>query len=71
MAKQVDFTRQQKLIAPSFRTALRQHKPSEWAALGFGLRPDGRKHELYYVSLQDLLTWGAGLDEMRRRGYNA
>jgi hypothetical protein len=71
MAKQVDFSKPRKLIDPVFRSALRQHKPSEWVALGFCRRPDGSKHPQYYVSLQDLVRWGAGLTEMRRRGYDA
>lgn len=72
MAKeQIDFTKPQRIIYPVYREALRAHKPSEWAALGFCLQPDGSRHPRYYINLKDLLTWGAGLDEMRRRGYDA
>jgi len=71
MARTIDFSQPRKVLDPTFRSHLRRHKPTEWGELGFGLRPDGRKHGVYWVNLQDLLTWGAGLDEMRRRGYDA
>jgi hypothetical protein len=71
MTKQIDFSKPRQIIDPVYRARLRQYKPTEWASLGFTVRPDGRKHDVYWVSLKDLLTWGAGLDEMRRRGYDA
>ncbi|MCA9872099.1 MAG: hypothetical protein KC441_00530 [Anaerolineales bacterium] len=71
MARNIDFSKPRKIVDPVFRAHLRRHKPIEWAELGFTVRPDGSKHDVYWVNLNDLLTWGAGLDEMRRRGYNA